>query len=78
MLNEPRAMDGNRKTLKLWTNPIISKNSRTVLGIYIFQGYIFIRKMLRVLHLVFSYSYVKHDLRKNKIVIVPTTDFYRH
>jgi hypothetical protein len=28
--------------------------------------------------LVFSQSYVKHDLRKNKIVVVSTTSFFRY
>jgi hypothetical protein len=28
--------------------------------------------------LSFSQSYVKHDLRKNKIVVASITDFFRH
>jgi hypothetical protein len=28
--------------------------------------------------LAFSQTYVKHDLRKNKIVVASTTGFFRH
>jgi hypothetical protein len=48
-----------------------------------FPIYIYIyEEMLRVLPLVFflafSQSYVENDLRKKKIVVAPTTPFFRH
>ena len=34
--------------------------------------------MLGVLPIVFSQAYVEYDLRKNKILVVPTTGFFKH
>jgi hypothetical protein len=37
-----------------------------------------VRDSSRSVLLVFSQSYVKHDLRKNKIVVTSTAGFSRH
>jgi hypothetical protein len=39
---------------------------------------LYIWKMLGILLIVFSQTYVKHDLRKNKIVVASTTSFLKH
>jgi hypothetical protein len=59
---------------------LVSMRLRLVVSGKIFHEVYFHKKkkMLGVLFLVFSQSYIEHDLRKNKIVVTSITGFFRY